>query len=376
MKKVDIKEILERVDAGEATEQEMEIAKLWLFQLRNQDEVQIPQSKLDLVNTKNWARLQVNLEQGRVKIKLWPRIAIAAAVMIFILSIGFYFYGNHDLPKQSSVIVNDVDPGKQVATLTLASGKKIRLSEVQNGEIAKEAGMRITKTANGQLIYEIKKGTGESGKTNTLSTARGETYMILLPDGTKVWLNSASSLTYLTNIYETKTRNVKLDGEAYFEVFKNHNHPFVVQTDKQEVEVLGTHFNINSYSDEGTTATTLIEGSVKVSIGNLKQILKPGQQALNTGSTLKVTEPDIESITDWKEGDFYLDNINFKTAMRKIARWYNVEVIYDPSVSDRIKLGGWISRNKNLSAVLKLIESSSQVSFKIEGRKIYVSGKS
>lgn len=310
--------------------------------------------------------------------KLWPRIA-AAAVVLMVAGAGLFFYLNSrksDL-NVGSVYANDIAPGKVGATLTLANGKKIRLADAANGEIAKEAGISVTKAADGQLVYQIEENTDEPSKINTLSTAKGETYILTLPDKSKVWLNAASSLTYTASLNERGKRVVRLSGEGYFEITKDKAHPFIVQTDNQEVEVLGTHFNVNSYKDETAVATTLIEGSVRVtsSLPQAKRskILKPGEQALNIGNSIKVVEANIENVIDWKDGDFFLNRVNFKTAMRKIARWYDVEVIYDASVPDDIKSGGWISRDNNLSAVLKSIALTGQVKFRIEGKKLYVS---
>lgn len=309
-------------------------------------------------------------------VRLWPRIAVAAAVAVAvgIFGAGLFYYNLNINQKHSNQLAykNDVVPGISGATLTLSNGKKIRLSDAQNGEVAKEAGVSITKSENGEVIYELNDNSGESGKLNTLSTANGETYKLKLPDGSNVWLNSASTLTYSSRLVENGKRTVKLEGEGYFEIAKDRSHPFIVATGKQEVEVLGTHFNINSYPDEAVVATTLIEGSVSITSGKLRQVLKPGEQAINNGNSIKVNEANVGNVIDWKDGDFNLDELDFRAAMRKIARWYNVDVVYEASVPQNIKSGGWISRNKTLSAVLKHIESSGQVHFKVEGRKVYV----
>lgn len=304
--------------------------------------------------------------------KLWPRFAgIAAAAAIIILGIYFTF-NNKSKDAQSIAYVNDIAAGKVGATLTLANGKKIRLADAHKGELANEAGISISKTADGQVVYEIKGDRKTADKINTLTTGKGETYVLTLPDKSKVWINAASSLSYSASLYDHGLRKVKLQGEAYFEIFKDSGHPFVVQTDKQKIEVLGTHFNVNSYEDEPGIATTLMEGSVKIISGSSQKILKPGEQAINRAGAISVNKVDLETVTDWKKGDFNLDKVNFKVAMRKIARWYNVEVIYDTSITDDMEAGGWVSRESNLSSVLKLIESSGLVRFKIEGRKVYV----
>ena len=316
---------------------------------------------------------------------IWPRFAIAAAVAIIVSGAGlFYFNMNRENKIDQIAYKNDVNPGIQGATLTLASGKKIRLSDTVNGELAKEAGVVITKSDNGKLVYEIMGSERDINKMNTLSTANGETYQVRLPDGSLVYLNAASSLTYSANLNEQERRIVRLSGEAFFEIAKltrqstkgsiSKRVPFIVETHNQKVEVLGTHFNVMAYGEEPAVATTLLEGSVKITSQHRNDIvLKPGQQALNSEHDITVSPANFENITDWKEGDFFLNHVNFKTAMRKIERWYNVEMIYDQSVPDDIESGGWISRKRKLSAVLRLIESTGQVRFRVEGRKVYVS---
>ncbi|MFD1770430.1 FecR family protein [Sphingobacterium suaedae] len=308
------------------------------------------------------------------KIWRWPRIA-AAAVLLFALGTGvFYFYvPSTDKNLTTAPGHEDIAPGTVGATLTLANGKRILLGNAQEGEIAHQAGVTVTKTADGQILYKILGSTKDEHSTNTLSTDNGQTYVVTLPDQTKIWLNAASSLTYSSALYTQGQRRVELKGEAYFEVAKDKVHPFVVKTDHQEVEVLGTHFNINSYADEAGTSTTLLEGAVRVVQGQRRQILRPGQQAVTTEKGITVREVGLDEVVDWKDGDFALNHIEFKTAMRKIARWYNVEFIYDSTVPKDLEAGGWISRDNNLSAVLKLIESSGLAHFKVQGRKVYVS---
>lgn len=305
---------------------------------------------------------------------LWLRIAISAAVVMIIAAMGIWFLTKPG-PKTDGELVyaQEILPGKQGATLTLANGKKINLSNAANGEIAKQAGISVNKSTDGELVYEIKESIGNPDQVNKLTTAKGETYILTLPDKSKVWLNAASSLTYSTSLNNHGLRKVKLEGEAYFEIFKDKTHPFIVETNNQEVEVLGTHFNINSYPDEPAVATTLVEGSVKVSSGRKSIVIRPGEQALNKGAVITVNKVNIDNVTDWKDGDFYLNRVSFKEAMRKIARWYDVEVVFADDLPDDIESGGWLSRDTKLSVVLRSIEKSGQVHFKVENGKIYVS---
>ena len=224
------------------------------------------------------------------------------------------------------------------------------------------------------VVYDRSSAEGPNTEQlyNTVETPRGGQYQVTLADGSKVWLNAASSLKY-PPVFNGASRQVELTGEAYFEIAKDKAHPFKVKTASQTVEVLGTSFDINNYPDEKNIATTLIEGSVKVTGEARQVIIRPGEQAINNGEQIQVAQANIDNVTDWRNGDFYLNRVNFRVAMRKIARWYDIEVIYDASVPDNIESGGWISRNNPLSAVLKAMERTGQVHFKVEGKKVYVS---
>ncbi|QEC78518.1 FecR family protein [Mucilaginibacter ginsenosidivorax] len=302
------------------------------------------------------------------------RISVAASIAAT-LGVGFYFYQQVNKPIVNNKIAqNDVAPGKNTAMLTLANGRKIFLSDAIKGVLAKEAGVKISKTANGQIVYEVQDNTENSNMINILTTARGETYQVRLPDGTDVWLNAASSLKYPASFASASQRRVTLTGEAYFQVAKDKTHPFIVKTAQQEVQVLGTHFNINSYADEPTTKTTLLEGSVQVKgLHNEHKILKPGDQSVLTATGIEIRNADTEEVVAWKNNEFMFGNDDFRTIMRKIARWYNIEVIYEPSAPVNLQLGGFSSRSRNISTVLKMMAKTGEVRFKVEGQKVYVS---
>jgi len=374
MQKQDIRQVLERVRSGNYSSQDELIAKYWIHQFHQDNQVELSREEWIDVKQQIWERLETggNLHVAVVR-RLWMRIAVAAAILAAVCGIGFFFYQQSQQPVELTALHQDVAPGKSGATLTLSSGKKIRLTDANNGELAREAGVVITKTGSGELVYEIKESADRPAKTNMLSTANGETYQVRLPDGSLVWLNAASTLTYPANFASARERKVLLTGEAYFEIAKDKAHPFVVSSAGQEIEVLGTHFNVNAYGDEPAVATTLLEGSVKVSAGANVRVIKPGEQALNKDGKLSITAADTESVTDWKDGDFYFNGVNFRTAMREISRWYNVDIVYASDIPLDIQSGGYISRNRKLSQVLEMIQQSGQVKFKIEGRKIYVS---
>ena len=308
----------------------------------------------------------------------WLRIALPAAAAA--IAIGLYILYPAMLPKSSlnnekNFQTNDAISGKSGATLTLANGKSIQLGNQTIGNIADQDGVTIAKSTDGKIIYEMNDDhrSLELKMKNTLETAKGQTYQIRLPDGTDVWLNAASSISYIPSLLVNGKRIVWLKGEGYFEVAKDKVHPFIVKTSKQDLEVLGTHFNINSYPDEPAIVTTLVEGSVKITSQNKQARLTPGHQSVNDGNSIKIETVSIESVTDWKDGDFNLNGVDFKTAMRKIARWYNVEVIFNDDLPKDILSTGMISRNKKLSSILDIIEASGQVKFKIAAQKVYVS---
>lgn len=301
---------------------------------------------------------------------------MAAASVLLAVGLSVYFYqAGNPFQSRQSVYINDVAPGSNKAFLTLANGARISLTDAKNGALAQQSGIQITKTAEGKLVYTARSsGQGpdnEAAGMNTIETPKGGQYQVVLPDGTKVWLNAASSLKFPAS-FIGNVRKVILKGEAYFEVVHNKKQPFQVGTSKQTVEVLGTHFNINSYLDDGNTQTTLLEGSVRVN-AQTNVVLKPGQQSvLNAKSGLQVRQANLETVMAWKNGDFIFKDENLENIMMQITRWYDVDVVYNDLDPKSVVLGGWVSRSKNLSAVLKIIESIANVHFKVEGRRVTV----
>ncbi|TJZ60018.1 DUF4974 domain-containing protein [Sphingobacterium olei] len=306
-------------------------------------------------------------------LKLWFKIATVAASLVLIFT-GIYFFNHRPVTPSAIVKVEEqeINPGDFGATLTMANGKKISLASVSKGEIARESGIVITKTDDGRLMYQIDEKLYDPNAINTLSTARGETYQVTLPDGSRVYLNAASSLTYSASLLQNGKRVVKLIGEGYFEVAKDRRHPFIVKTNKQEIEVLGTHFNISSYTDDEVEKTTLLEGSVKLSaLGNSK-LLKPGQQAKLSGGKIAIVETDADLVVAWKNNEFVVESEHIEAIMKMIERWYNVEVIYIGEKT-RERFSGKVSRFDNLSKVLEIVESTGEAHFDIKGRTVYVS---
>jgi ferric-dicitrate binding protein FerR (iron transport regulator) len=262
-----------------------------------------------------------------------------------------------------------IKPGNNKAILTLANGNKVAVTDAGIGKVADQGNSVIEKTAKGLLTYNAKPTT-ELGieSFNTLETPKGGMYDVVLADGTKVWLNAASSLKYPT-AFTGKQRRVELHGEGYFEVAKNRAMPFIVTSNNQQVEVLGTHFDISAYDDDnGVYKTTLLEGSVRL---NNQTMLVPGEQAININQKIMVRQVDTEDAIAWKNGKFKFKNENIRDLMRKVARWYNVEVVYDGDMS-RKDFSGIVPRFENIATILTTLESTHTIHFKIEGRRITV----
>lgn len=292
---------------------------------------------------------------------LWTRI-LGAAMILIIAGVSYLYFFNGSQKHSENQNIADVKPGHSGATLTLADGKKISLNEVSAGTIASESDINVSKTINGEIIYTASGSLdGANSNLNTLCTANGETYQIVLSDGTKVWLNAATTLQYSVNLREQGKRIVRLvAGEAYFEVAKDKSHPFVVKTAKQEVEVLGTHFNINSYVDEGKMVTTLAEGSVKIKEASdlIGVVLKPNQQAVSFNGSINVQEADLQTALAWKDNKIYFRDATIQEVLRQVSRWYNIKVEYKGVPTKEVFNGG-IKRSANLSSVLHILELSN-----------------
>ncbi len=314
------------------------------------------------------------------KVFLMNKYPWAAAAALFVcISSAIYFFTNTNRNDNKAVVKNskpavpknDVLPGGDKAMLTLADGSQIVLDSAGNGILAQQGDTKIVKTQDGQLIYNTVGQAAKEMAYNTLATPRGGQYKLTLPDGSKVWLNAASSLKYPV-AFTGNDRRVEISGEAYFEIAKDASKPFKVQLDQMEVEVLGTHFNINGYNDEDVVCTTLLEGSVKINTKDGSNSLKPGQQAQleKTGKMTLVNNADLEETMAWKDGNFQFENSDIHTVMRQINRWYDVEIEYQGTVSKHFL--GTISRNVKLSSVLAMLQQTGEVKFRIEGRKVVV----
>ncbi len=307
----------------------------------------------------------------------FSRIAAAAAVVGLILFGTYSIISKRDDKKlaatetKNNSYKNEVLPGGDKAILTLADGSTIVLDTMQNGNLAQQGNTTVIKL-DGKLAYNAANAGANDIAYNTLTTPRGGQYQVELPDGTRVWLNAASSLRFPT-AFVGGERRVEISGEAYFEVAKNKAMPFVVSVNGTEVHVLGTHFNVMAYSEEGKIATTLLEGSVQVSKAGKKHVIVPGQQAVwkENGDFNLNGDIDLEEVVSWKNGKFHFNNADIKVIMRQIARWYDVDVEYRDNLSET-QLGGIVSRKEDLRQLLSYFEMTGKVKFNLEGRKIIV----
>jgi len=324
----------------------------------------------------------VPVENETPKVRRMPlyRRWAAAAVLVLIAG-GAYLYFNRSVQAPDAVVndrsvySSDAVPGSNKATLTLANGKTIQLDTTHNGLLAEQGATKVLQKGNGQLDYQAKKGMTAGGEIayNILSTPKGGQYQLNLPDGSRVWLNAASSIRYPT-VFSGAERIVEVSGEAYFEVTADAAMPFRVKGRGVMVEVLGTKFNINTYEDEPVSRTTLAEGKVKVTGGSSSQVLSPGEQALvDPAGTIRLEQnADLEKTMAWKNNQFIFERDDLPAILRQLGRWYDVEILYQGSSPKPYHFSGIISRARNASDVLHMLEATGNIHFDIEGKKIIV----
>ncbi|RFM32280.1 FecR family protein [Chitinophaga silvisoli] len=315
--------------------------------------------------------LEERLQHKKAVVRKMPilRRAAAAAAIILLGTTAWYVFKpqRRSIPPIVAAKVNDVQPGKNGAVLTLANGQVIALDSTGNGVIANQNGTTVT-LQNGSLRYNAEKAAATS--YNMIRTPNARQFKLVLPDGTTVWLNAGSSLKYPT-AFNGRERIVTISGEAFFDVAKDAEHPFVVEVaDQLKVQVLGTQFNLNAYTDEKQINATLIQGSIRVNKGASAVVLQPGQQAqVNDGITVN-SHINTAQVTAWKDGVFNFDDLGVEAVMRQLARWYDIEVVYEQGIPGT-RFYGEIGRNLSLAQVLEGLKLSG-VHFKIEGKRLIV----
>ena len=463
MDSTEAKILLKKYENGECSEQEMALLESWFIALKSG---QAPHGLPDEVITADLQEVWLTLQERhfeRKSTRLWPRIAVAAAALAAVLFGLWFFNGESGVLKQvqDDVAVNDIAPGKNTAILTLANGKTINLSDQKTGVVIDASSITYndgslvgrypdingrhpgldpgsrTRGTNMQGMNDkagvpdqVRDDAGASrSEMTSVTTPRGGTYQIILPDGTHAWLNADSKISFPSQ-FTGKERKILLSGEAYFEVATSYTslrgrrtkQSFIVESGNQEVTVLGTHFNINAYKEEGNIKTTLLEGSVRVAYAPRPQdglaarhpgldpgsrnrktaiqgvnskavvlnqiqddvvanqggqgvILKPNQQAvLANNKPLTVSNVDVNEVVSWKDGYFRFYEVDLETFMNTIARWYDIEVAYDGGIAQYkdLAFGGSVSRSKNISEVLKILAQTGKVRYKIEGKKVTI----
>jgi transmembrane sensor len=383
-----LQELAFRVLQNEASETEMQFLNAYYEAFDQVEDIQLSPGKeaeisaeiLKAINT------QIALDsvgrpasvQRKWKISRIYKFSVAA-MLFMTLGAGLYYIILK--PKAdvayASVYANDIPAGGNKALLTLANGKQVQLDHASLGKIAQETGVRIVKSADGQIEYHTE-GNVPAGQqlVNTFSTPLGGQYKLVLPDGSRVWLNSLSTLKFPLSFHQGP-RQVELSGEAYFEIAPAINkhtgqkQAFVVNSQGQQVEVLGTHFNVNAYPQEQRMITTLLEGSVRVVHQRKSYLLKPNQEALVEAGQVSLKPVNTELAVAWVNGDFIFRDESIQLIMSKLSRWYDIQVVYEGALS-KASFGAEISRKKSLSQVLKALEKTGDVHFKIEGRRVTV----
>jgi ferric-dicitrate binding protein FerR (iron transport regulator) len=399
MKKNISVEMIERYLSGNCTADEISEVYEWFRSFDNTPEslVGLPDAEKDVVREKlflqilneikypdNKAQLSDNEQEeveevGKLEsadehkiYRLWPKIAVAASVMLMICFSLYFIYNRHKVVPQIVITQpHDIPPGGNNAVLTLADGSRIILNNAKKGLLTKQGNVKVSKASEGMLVYKANHDDVAQASWNTITTPKGGQYQVILPDGTKVWLNALSSLRFPAN-FSGKTRRVEVSGEAYFEVARNPAKPFVVKSVRTEVTVLGTHFNVNDYQDEAVSKTTLLEGSVKIKGKYSAGILKPGEQALLSESDeMKITaDVNTEEAVAWKNGIFEFNRADITSIMRQAARWYDINVIY-AGAPTHILYKGRISRNVNLSEMLTMIKYMG-VNYTLQGKNLTI----
>ncbi|MGN8068544.1 FecR family protein [Mucilaginibacter sp. SG564] len=375
MNRETIYSLIQKHQQGIATDAEKQALANWYSSVSSQDS-EFPEEEDD-VHEEILMRLldEIDFQKKRsVNYKGW---AVAASLLIM-LTAGTILFFNKYKTAQNQTIAQEhpIRPGGNKAILVLANGSKVLLTDVATGKIAQQSGSQITKTADGKLVYSANPNAVKNTlpQYNTMQTPKGGQYQLLLSDGTRVWLNAESSIKYPVSFDSFNERRVELTGEAYFEVAHNKALPFRVVSNKQVIEVLGTHFNVNAYPDEQNTTTTLLEGAVKIIAGDKNATLKPGQEADLT-TTFKISTVDPREAIDWKNGNFRFNEEPLESVMRQIARWYDVKIVYEDESVKKETIVAVTTRFANLSALLKIMEQITNDRFIISGSTIRVAKK-
>lgn len=364
MRPTDARKILDNYNAGQANEEEKALLEAWYLQQFVGDDLPKPGDLLE-DKLRSWQLLNLYITEKRT-IPLWPKLVVAATALLILSAAGYFLFAPEAKHRAQ---VSEIIPGGNRATLTLSNGQTVLLNDAKVGLLANQGSASIRKTADGQIIYDQSLSENNQLTYNIMTTPRGGQYKLTLCDGTKVWLNAASSLKFPVQFGE-KERRVELSGEAYFEVTHDSAKPFRVISNRQEIQVVGTRFNVEAYRDETTTTTTLLQGLVQISSNGTRAVLKPGQTAVsNPRTALAIEAANTEAVTAWQKGMFILNDEDVRTIMRKAARWYDIDVEYRGEIPSK-HLWGTISIYKDLTELLDNITIPAGLHYKLEGRRV------
>ncbi len=377
-----INQLLAKFEKGTATREEMQVLEEWFNSfsdmpniLDSLDEKEKEQRRQELHE-----RITLGIEQHEHPMEVktfrmggFKQWFLVAASLISIFSAGYFFlFSSQNKSAQLQQQANLIQPGSQKATLTLSNGEQILLDDAKEGELSKEGNTSILKIKSGDLVYKANHN-NQKVHINTLSTPRGGKYHITLADGTNVWLNAESSIEFPTD-FPGNSREVSIQGEAYFEVAKNASKPFLVHTENQVIEVLGTHFNVNAYKNNSAIKTTLLEGSIALQSHQKRLLLIPGQQVINRDEKLTKITIDPTEVIAWKEGYFDFTDANIQSVIEEFARWYAIDIEYKGNTVNET-FTGRIPRNWPFEKVWKIMQSFKSIQVEMQGRRIIVEKK-
>ncbi|MEH3113818.1 FecR family protein [Pedobacter terrae] len=371
MPEYDINDLLKKFREGTLHPEEQAFLETWYLNW-DPEKQHITEAEINAAKNRVWS----SLEQPVRKLKPWYWLSAVAGVFVVLALFWLYKFNTQNSRKNHVVYQKEEDfkPGGNKAVLTLASGEAISLGNATTGNVAHQGTVLIEQNESGKLVYTGSNHASEAVMMNKLTTPRGGEYQLVLADGTRVWLNAASSISFPAK-FSGNTRKVSVTGEVYFEVAHNKKKPFLVTAGEQEISVLGTHFNISAYQDDTFVTTSLISGAVRVKNLNTKivKLIRPGQGATTSsgGDDIVVHKIDQEEILSWKDGYFQFDDQNIYNIMKILGRWYNVDVQFMNN-NHQERFGGTFSKGKQLSETLANLEKLGSVHFKITPKKIIV----
>jgi hypothetical protein len=381
-----LRDILAKYDAGTITEDELLVLENWyasfegnpdlIDSLSTEERVfrknQLQEKIFDQIDAETSAspappKKRFFLHQGN---RLWQ----AAASLVFLCAVSFYIFKQQadQSPIPAKEQSSSIHPATDKATLTLGNGEKILLDESKNGELSTEGNIHINKLKSGNLVYTAGKNV-DKVHVNTLTTPRGGRYQLTLADGTQVWLNAQSSISY-PSAFRGSSREVTISGEVYFEVAHNAAMPFRVRSENQVIEVLGTHFNVNTYKAEARTKTTLLSGSIALTHAHQRLMLKPGEQGIVAGESMSIKNVDPTEVIAWKEGYFDFTDADIGSVVDELGRWYNVDIQYQGAATSET-FTGRIPRSWPFEKVLHLLKTFKSIQVEMQGRRLIVETK-